>query len=137
MPVDTPSRRALTQLNYEIEQAESEQNRLDADRASIGGMVARASRRLQYLRLARWVRSPTKEFEFWPIVLLTVGSGVAAVLAFILTHLVFDSVSVAFLGLLIGLAGGAGLFALLLYKPRNELLAATLAEADSHCRLLQ
>jgi hypothetical protein len=137
MPVDTPSRRPLTQLNYEIEQAETEQNRLDADRASIGGVVSRASRRLQYLRLARRVRSPAKEIEFWPIVLLTVGPGVVAVLAFILTHLVFDSISIAFLGLLVGAAGGAALFAMLLYKPPNALLPATLAEAESHLRLLE
>src|SRR3954465_14049250 len=110
MPVDTPSKRPLTQLNFEIEEAEAELNRLDADRASIGRMVSQASRRLQYLRLARWVRSPTKEFEFWPTVFLTVGSGIVAVVAFILTHLLFDSVSMAFLGLLIGLAGGAALF---------------------------
>src|SRR3954463_15748762 len=114
MPVDTPSKRPLTQLNFEIEEAEAELNRLDADRAAIGRMVSQASRRLQYLRLARWVRLPAKEFEFWPIVLLTVGSGVAAVMAFILTHLVFDSVSTAFLGLLIGLAAGTALFAALL-----------------------
>src|SRR5215213_10241364 len=137
MPVDTPSRRTLTQLNYEIEEAEAEQIRLDADRASISSLVSWASRRLQYLRLARWARSPTTEFEFWPIVLLTVGSGVIAVLAFILTHLVFDSISTAFLGLLVGAAGGAALFAMLLYKPPNALLTATLAEADSHHRLLE
>jgi hypothetical protein len=137
MPVDTPSRRPLTQLNHEVEQAEAEQNRLDADRASIGGMVSRASRRLQYLRLARWVRSPTKEFEFWPIVLLTIGSGIIAILAFILAHLVFDFISTAFLGLLVGAASGAALFAMLLYKPPNALLPATLAEADSHLRLLE
>lgn len=134
---ETITKRPLTQLNYEIEEAEVEQIRLDADRASIGRMVSRASRRMQYLRLARWVRSPTKEFEFWPIVLLTVGSGIVAVLAFILTHLLFGSVSTGFLGLLIGLAGGAALFALLLYKPPNALLPATLAEADSHLRLLE
>src|SRR5882757_10881568 len=99
MPVDTYSKRPLTQLNFEIEEGETEQIRLDADRASIGRMVSRASRRLQYLKLARWVRSPTKELEFWPIVLLTVGSGVFAVVVFILTHLVFGSVSTAFLGL--------------------------------------
>jgi Restriction endonuclease len=134
---ETLSKRPLTQLNFEIEEAEAEQNRLDADRASIGRMVSGASRRLQYLRLARWVRSPTKEFEFWPIVLLTVGSGAIAVVAFILTHLVFGSASIAFLGLLVGLAGSAALFAVLLYKPSNALLAATLAEADSHLRLLE
>src|SRR3954471_4022410 len=110
MPVDTPSKRPLTQLNFEIEEAEAELNRLDADRAAIGRMVSQASRRLQYLRLARWVRSPAKDFEFWPIVLLTIGSGIIAVLAFILTHLVFGSISTALLGLLVGAACGAGLF---------------------------
>jgi Restriction endonuclease len=137
MPVDSPSKRPLTQLNFEIEEAEAEQNRLEADRASIGRTVSQASRRLQYLRLAGWVRKPAKDFEFWPIVLLTAGSGVAAVAAFILTHLVFNSVSTAFLGLLIGIAGGAALFATLLYKPPNALLPATLAEADSNLRLLE
>jgi hypothetical protein len=137
MPVDSHPKRPLTQLNFEIEEAEAEQNRLDAERASVGRIVSRASRRLQYLRLARWIRKPTAEFEFWPIVLLTIGTGVVAVLMFILVHLVFNSVSIAFLGLLAGLAGGAALFAALLYKPRNELLPATIAEADSHLRLLE
>ncbi len=137
MPTETTSKRPLTQLNYEIEEAEAEQIKLDADRASIGRMVSRASRRLQYLRLAGWVRKPTKEFEFWPIALLTVGSGVVAVLAFILTHLLFNSISTAFLGLLVGLGGGAALFAILLFKPPNALLPTTLAEADSHHRLLE
>jgi len=136
MPTETTSKRPLTQLNFEIEEAEAEQNRLDAERASIGRMVSQASRRLQYLRLARWVRKPTADFEFWPIVLLTVGTGVVAVVTFILVHLIFDSVSMAFFGLLVGLASGAALFAALLYKPRNELLPMTIGEADSHLRLL-
>jgi hypothetical protein len=131
------SKRPLTQLNYEIEQAEAEEHRLEADRAAAGRMASKASRRMKYLRLARWVRTPTAEFEFWPIVLLTVGSGVIAVVMFILTHLVFDSVSTAFLGLLVGLAIGAALFATLLYKPPNNLLPASIAEADSHLRLLE
>jgi hypothetical protein len=130
------SKRPLTQLNYEIEQAEAEEHRLEADRAAAGRMASKASRRMKYLLLARWVRTPTAEFEFWPIVVLTVGSGVIAVVMFILTHLVFDSVSTAFLGLLVGLALGAALFAALLYKPPSNLLPATIAEADSHLRLL-
>ena len=137
MSAEATAKRPLTQLNFEIEEGETEQIRLDAGRASIGRMVSRASRRLQYLKLARWVRSPTKELEFWPIVLLTVGSGVFAVVVFILTHLVFGSVSTAFLGLLVGLALGSALFAALLYKPPSNLLPATIAEADSHLRLLE
>jgi HJR/Mrr/RecB family endonuclease len=137
MPVETPSKRPLTQLNFEIEEAEAEAARLEMDRASIARIASRASRRLQFLRLARWVRSPTASIEFWPIVLLTVGSGVVAVLLFILMHLVFDSVSLALLGLLVGLAGSAALFATLLYKPPNALLRSTIAEADSNLRLLE
>ena len=134
---ETMNKRPLTRLNYEIEEAEAEQTRLDADRASIGRMVSKASRRLKYLRLAGWVRKPTKDFEFWPIVLMSAGSGVIAVVAFILTHLVFDSISIALLGLLAGLAGGGGLIYILLYKPSDALLPATIAEADGHLRLLQ
>jgi hypothetical protein len=133
----TISTRPLTQLNYEIEEAEAEEHRLEADRAAATRMASKASRRLKYLGLARWVRKPTAEFEFWPIVLLTAGSGVSAVVMFILTHLVFDSFSTAFLGLLIGLALGAALFAMLLYKPPSNLLPAAIAEADSHLRLLE
>jgi hypothetical protein len=136
MPTETTTKRPLTQLNYEIEETEAEQTRLEADRASIGRMASQATRRLQYLRLADWVRKPTKKFEFWPIVLLTVGSGVVAVLMFILTHLIFGSISIAFLGLLAGLAAGAALFYLLLYSPSNELLTATVSEAESHLQLL-
>jgi HJR/Mrr/RecB family endonuclease len=137
MPVDTPSKRPLTQLNFEIEEAEAEAARLELDRASISRIASRALRRLQFLRLARGLRSPTASFDFWPILLLTVGSGVVAVLAFILTHLVFDSVSIALLGLLVGLASGVVLFATLLYKPPNVQLPATIAEAESHLRLLE
>ena len=137
MPVEASSKRPLTQLNYEIEEAEAEEQRLQADRAAAASMASKASRRIRYLRLARWVRSPTAEFEFWPIVLLTVGSGMVAVVAFILTHLIFDSVSTAFLGLLLGLAVGAALLATLLYKPPNALLPATIGEAESHHRLLE
>jgi HJR/Mrr/RecB family endonuclease len=134
---ETISKRPLTQLNYEIEEAEAEEQRLQADRAAVASMSSKASRRMKYLRLARWIRSPTADFEFWPIVLLTVGSGVVAVVMFILTHLLFDSFSTALLGLLLAMAGGAGLFYLLLYKPPNTLLPATIAEADSHLRLLE
>jgi hypothetical protein len=136
MPVDSPSKRPLTQLNYEIEEAEAEEQRLEADRAAIARMASKASHRTKYLRLARWVRSPTKEFEFWPVVLLTVGSGVVGVPAFIVTDQIFDSASTAFLGLLIGVAAGAALFYVLLHKPTNDLLPATIDEANSHLQLL-
>src|SRR5258708_12351481 len=122
MPVEATSKRPLTQLNYEIEQAEAEEHRLEADRAAAGRMASKASRRMKYLRLARWVRTPTAEFEFWPIVLLSVGSGVIAVVMFILTHMVFDSVSTAFLGFLVGLPIAPPLFPPLLSTPPNILL---------------
>src|SRR4051794_27975800 len=127
---EATSKRPLTQLNREIEELEADVARLEVDRAVISRIVAKASRRLRYLRLARWVRKPAAEFPFWPIVLLAVGPGIVAVFTFILVHLIFDLVSLAFLGLLIGLSGGGALFAALLYWPANALLPATFAEAD-------
>lgn len=137
MPVETTSKRPLTQLNYEIEEAEAELIRLDADRASIGRMVSRASRRVQYLRLARWVRKPTVSLDLKPIVLLAVESGGAAIFIFILLLILSGSFSLAFLGLLIGFVLVAAALAVLLYRPSDELLSPTISEADGHYRLLQ
>jgi restriction endonuclease len=137
MPVEANSKRPLTQLNFEIEEAEAEQNRLDADRAAIGRMVSQASRRLQYLRLARWVRKPTVSLDLKPIVLLAAESGGAAILIFIVLIVLSGSFSLAFLGLLVGFALAAATLSVFLYRPSDELLPATMGEADGHYQLLQ
>ena len=68
--------------------------------------------------------------------LLLVGSGVIGVVTFVIVHLMFDSLSMAMLGLLLGIAGGAAWFASLLYRPPDAVLTATIAEAESHIRLV-
>ena len=126
MPVDSPSKRPLTQLNYEIEEAETELNRLEADRAAIARMVSKASRRLRLLKLARWMRKPTVSLDLKPVVVLAVESSGAAILVFIVLLILFGSFSLAFLGLLITFAVMAAILAVLLFKPGDELLPATI-----------
>jgi hypothetical protein len=137
MPVETTSKLPLTQLNFEIEQAEAQLVRLEADRAAIAGMASKASRRLRLLKLARWTRKPTVSLDLKPVVVLAVGSSGAAILIFIVLLILFGSFSLAFLGLLISFAVTAAILAVLLFKPSDELLPATFSEAESHHRLLQ
>ena len=61
--------------------------------------------------------------------------GVVGAVAFILTHLVFNSLFISFLALLVGLAADAALFASLLYSPADSLLPTAVSEADSHRKL--
>jgi hypothetical protein len=135
MPNDTTTKRPLTQLNYEIEEAEAEVKRLEAEKSTISRLASGASRQLKILRLARWLRSPAASFDFWPIVVMTFGPGVVAVTCFIIVHLLSSSFGLAFLGLLAGAAFGAALFYKLLHNPSNQLLPAAVAEAESHLRL--
>jgi hypothetical protein len=111
--------------------------KLEADRASVARMVSKASRRLRVLKLARWTRKPTVSLDLKPVVVLAVESGGAAILIFIVLLIVFGSFSLAFLGLLITFAVIAAALAVLLFKPPDELLPATIAEAESHHQLLQ
>jgi hypothetical protein len=134
---ETTSKRPLTQLNFEIEQAEDELARLEVDRASVRRMTSRASRRLKILRLARWSRKPTVALDLRPIVVLVVEPAVVAILVFIIALILTGSIAPAFLALLIGYALAAALLAALLFRPPDELLPATIAEAESHHKLLQ
>jgi hypothetical protein len=135
MSTEVSSKRPLTQLNFDIEQAEAEASRLESERRAIAKDAARARRQLRYLQLAQRTRKPTASFEMWPIILLVFGSGVVAVLTFIVVHFIFDSFGIAFLGLLAGALAGAGLFASLLYRPADALLPTAIAEAESHAKL--
>jgi hypothetical protein len=132
---ETPSKRPLTQLNHEIEQAETEAARLEAERAAIGKDVARAARRVRYLRLARWLRRPAASFEMWPMAVMLIGPIVAGVVFLIALHLVTGSYPLAFFGFLLGAVAGAGLFATLIYYPADTLMPATTDEAESQSRL--
>jgi hypothetical protein len=137
MSTDTTTKRPLTQLNFDIEAAEAELARLEADRASIARMASRASWRLRVLRLARWTRKPAVSLDLKPIVALVIEAAVVAVFMFILAIILTGSMATAFLGLLIGYAIGAIVLAALLFRPPDELLPATIAEAESHHQLLQ
>src|SRR5215210_1379926 len=100
MSVDTTSKRPLTQLNYEIEEAEAALDKLEADRAAISRMALKAVRRLRLLKLARWTRKPTVSLDLKPVVVLAVESAGAAILIFILLLVLSGSFSLAFLSLL-------------------------------------
>src|SRR6188768_492424 len=137
MPVETTSKRPLTQLNYEIEEAEAEEQRLQADRAAVARMASKASRRLRLLKLARWTRKPTVSLDLKPVVVLAVESGGAAILMFIVLLVLFGSFSLAFLGLLVTFAVTAAILAVLLFNPSDQLLPAMINEAASHHQLLE
>jgi len=137
MSAEITSKRPLTQLNFEIEEAEAAVDKLDADRAAIAGMVSKASRRLRLLKLARWTRKPTVSLDLKPVVVLAVESSGAAILVFIATLITFGSFSLAFLGLLISFAIAAAVLGLLLFSPSDQLLPATISEAESHRQLLE
>jgi len=135
MSTETSPNRPLTQLNFDIEQAEADVARLESERKAIAKDAGRARRQMQYLHLAQKARKPTASLEMWPIMLLVLGSGFVSVLAFILIHLIFDSFAIAFLGLLAGAVAGGALVASLLYRPADALLPTALAEAESHAKL--
>lgn len=134
---ESSSKRSLTQLNRDIEATEAELSRLEADRSSVARMNARASRRVKLLRFARWTRKPTVALDLKTIVVLLIESCGVAVLFFLILLIASGSFSLAFLGLLIGFALAAAGLSVLLYKPPDELLPATIAEAESHLQLLQ
>jgi len=134
---ETTSKRPLTQLNFEIEQTETELVKLEGDRAAIAGMASRASRRLRMLKLARWSRKPTVSLDLKPVVVLAVESSGVSILVFIVMLASFGSFSLAFLTLLISFVVVASILGVLLYKPTDELLPATINEAESHHQLLE
>jgi hypothetical protein len=131
----TTTKRPLTQLNHEIEELEAEAARLIAEKAAIAREVARAGRRLRYFRFAQVFRQPRASFELWPMAALTLGPAAIGIVVLMLVHLLFGSFGLALIGLVIGLAAGALLFASLLYRPPDALLPAAIADADSRARL--
>ena len=131
----TVSQRPLTQLNHDIEAAEAEAARLQGERQELAKDASRSRRKLRLLQLAQSVRRPKATIEMWPTMLLLVGPAIAGVILFIVVHFIFDSVSLALLGLLIGIAGAAAAIASLLYRPPDALLPSTIAEAEAFDRL--
>jgi hypothetical protein len=135
MPAEISSKRPLTQLNHEIEQAEADASRLETEKAGVKKDARRASRRLKYLQLARWLRRPAASIEMWRSGVLIVGPAIVGVLLFVLVHLIFGAFGLALLGLMAGVAGGIAIFYALLYRPQDGLLATAITDAESQCRL--
>ena len=129
------SKRPLTQLNHEIEQAEAEASRLQAEKEAVAKEVARGARRLQYLQLARRLRRPAARFEMWPLAVLVLGGGIIGFLFLMLVSLIASSFLLALMAFIVGLAAGAAMFGSLLYRPADELLPAAIADAETQSRL--
>jgi hypothetical protein len=135
MTVETSSKRPLTEINHLIEQAEAEAARLQKEHAAVRKDVARAKRRLQYLRLARLVRKPAPSVDNWRMAALLVGPGIIGALALVMSLLVFNSATLSLLIFLLSLAAGFAAFAALLYRPTDDQLGPALAEAEAKSRL--
>jgi restriction system protein len=134
---DASSKRPLTQLNHEIEEAEAEASRLETARAAVAKEAARAARRLRYLRLARWFRRPAASFELWPMAALLVGSVIVGIMLLITVHVLTGYYPLAFFAFLLGTVAGVGVIGALIYYPADTLLPSAITEAESETRLGQ
>jgi hypothetical protein len=99
------SKRPLTQLNHEIEQAEADASRLETEKAGVQKDSRRASRRLKYLQFASWLRRPAASIELWRSGVLIVGPAIVGVMLFVLVHMIFGAFGLALLGFMAGAAG--------------------------------
>jgi hypothetical protein len=135
MSAEIKSKRPLTQLNHEIEQAEADASRLATEKVGVQKDARRASRRLKYLQIARWVRRPAASIELWRSGVLIVGPAIVGVMLFVLVHMIFGAFGMALLGFMAGAAGGVAVFYGLLYRPPDALLQPGIADAESQCRL--
>jgi hypothetical protein len=126
----TPSEFDPSAIQREIAQLETEAARHEIDRASVATSVARFRRRVRYLQLAQWLRSPGVSFSQFSLVVLAVGPLVCGVAAFVVLSLTFGSWSVASGGFLLATIACAIALAALLFHPSNEIMPAEAAEAE-------
>jgi hypothetical protein len=135
VPTTTPPEAELAALNREIEQLEAEAAVLEEQRAKRIKAARRAAWRLRYLRFARWFRSPAASIELWPLAAMLAGPMLAGILTMILVGFVADATSSLLLAFFVGATAGAGALAAVLYRPRDELLAASIPEAEAAARV--
>jgi len=135
MFTDVSSKRPLTQLNFDIEQAEADLARLESERRTVAKDVAKARRRMRYVHLARSIRKPTAQFNLWPIALMIAGPFVCGIMTLVIVDLLTNSYPISFFAFLLGTVAGVGLFASLVYHPPDTLLPGLIAEAESHVKL--
>jgi hypothetical protein len=129
--------RRIAELNDQIPSLEEEVRRLESERRTVARQAATRVRRAGYLRFQRWFRSFSGSLQIWPLLVMTVGPFLAAVLTMVVVDIVLGSRLVALGGFLLGAALGAGLFALMLYRPPDAVLAAAIPEAESQRQLAQ
>ena len=134
MPETSPKRQ-LTQLNHEIEHAETESTRLNTERAIVAKDAARAARRFRYLRFQQRLRSPAARFPQWSMVVMLFGSMIVGIFVLTVVQLLTGSYPLAFFGFLVGTVAGVGLFATLLYYPADTQLPVTIADAEAKSKL--
>lgn len=127
----TPPEAELAALNREIEQLEGELAVLEEQRSKRKKAARRATWRLRYLHLARWLRTIGAKWEQWRLSAMIVGPAVVGVLVLILVDWTTNSLGFAFLCLLIAAAAVAGFLAALIYRPSEALLPAAISEAES------
>lgn len=125
----------LAEINREIARLEAEVARLGIERSARSKASRRASRRVRYLRTARWFRSPRASFELWPLAVFIAGPIVTGMMAVVIINLVFDSGAMTLIGFLLGALAGASAFAFLLYRPGDSELAAEIPEAESNSKV--
>lgn len=128
--MSTPSELDPATLWREVAQLEAEATRLEAGRAALAKRVARLSRRLRYLQLARWIRRPAATMPAYPLVLLGIGPLVLGVALLIIVSLLVGSWAISFGGLLSGIFGGLIALAALLFRPANTELERLLSETQ-------
>jgi hypothetical protein len=119
------------QLNREIGQLETDLARLDIEQSALTKSVSRAARRRRYLQLARSLRKPTASFPLWPFAVLLIAPLVLGLLSLIFVSFVSNSAFVSMVAFLIGALAGAAVFAALLYRPADAVLASAIAQSES------
>jgi hypothetical protein len=129
--MSTPTKPDPTTLSREVAQLETDVARLEIQRAALAKAVDPLARRLRYLRLARWFRSPATSVAAYSLAVLATGPLALGVVALVVMNLLFSSWSLALGGFLVALAAGLVLFALLLYYPSVAVLPSAIAAAEA------
>jgi hypothetical protein len=135
MSAESSPKRPLTQLNFDIEQAEADVSRLEAERRTVAKNVAKGRRRMRYVQLASAMRRPKAQFNLWPLAVMFLGPLICGIALLVITDLLTNSYPVSFFAFLLGIIAGVGLFASLVYHPPDTLLPEMIAEAESHLKL--
>jgi HJR/Mrr/RecB family endonuclease len=126
----------VTELDREIFDCEGKIVALEKEKLIWLKDAVVEKRRLSYLRFAQWLRKPAADYSLWPLGLLLVGAGFAAVFFFIVVDSVSSSTTTAFIGSLLGAAITACVLLWFLMYPSDAALPSTIANTDIKVRTL-